>query len=175
MFDNYSEVQIDSLSPIEFNPKRFELWMGGQLKNSGSVNEIITIITKSVSGLNQISVSFRKSIEDIENEATTSFVNKIFGRKDEHQNLREFIDSHIEFDVIFTSSDRLMICKIPSHSNCENVVGLSVLKANNKHTRNDYNFSSTDPFVCSLFTINGGLVKITFSFNNPEKLLEFYL
>jgi hypothetical protein len=41
-------------------------------------------------------------------------------------------------------------------------------------TRKGKIFNGNEPYCCSLFSINQKISKVTFSFSNPEKLIEFY-
>ena len=41
-------------------------------------------------------------------------------------------------------------------------------------TREHYDFGTNEPYVCSIFLVNQKIAKVTFSFVDPDKLIEFF-
>lgn len=42
------------------------------------------------------------------------------------------------------------------------------------YTRDHKYYDSNEPIFASVFTINHNVAKVSFSFGNPDKLIEFY-
>jgi hypothetical protein len=59
-------------------------------------------------------------------------------------------------------------------TNSENM-GISMFKMTIGATRDSKHFERNEPYCCNIFLQNGTIAKITFSFSNPEKLIEFYI
>lgn len=150
MFDKFDSYKVVKMKQdMQFIPARYELWQRGQMVNSGRTNTPVTI--KSIS--NNEREQYKVSFDDITLEA-------------------EITASNI-FDIFVTSMDRLQLIIIPNETNSNNVA-LQMLKMNLGPTRSSKNFDYDEPFCCNLFFQQGQLVKVTFSFSNPEKLLELY-
>ena len=79
-----------------------------------------------------------------------------------------------EFDACMGCNDRLLLYSLPKETNA-NIIVMAVLQNICHCTRNLKIYSATEPVVCSIFTSKGHLVKLSFTFANPERLLEFYL
>jgi|SRR5690625_3698645 len=151
MFDKFDSYKVVKMKQdMKFIPARYELWQRGQITNSGLINSPVTIRSISDGEKEQYKVTFDDST--LRTEITTSNV----------------------FDIFVTSLDRLQLIIIPNETNSSNTA-LQMLKMNLGATRNSKNFDYDEPFCCNLFFQQGQLVKVTFSFSNPEKLLELYI
>ena len=78
------------------------------------------------------------------------------------------------FDEFVTAKDRLQLITIPAQTNAQNmgIMGFQMILGS---TRQQKNFNRNEPYCCNLFMQQGSIAKVTFSYSNPEKLLEFYL
>ena len=81
--------------------------------------------------------------------------------------------SNFKFDRAITSGDRILFHIAAERSNIENT---SVMLIENilGPTRSFKEFKSNEPILSSVFTINFNIAKISFSFGNPDRLIEFY-
>ena len=88
--------------------------------------------------------------------------------------------SSIMFDIVFTSTDRVYLATVPERSNINNYDSFLAFKRNVPNgfpivTRSSYDFDETQPYVCSVYTKNSMVVKVSFSFGNNPRLIEFYI
>jgi hypothetical protein len=149
MFDIHSSLKELNKQPFFFKPNRYEFWIDGNLTNSGKAMYEILGEVKIVDGEEKLLIIF-----------------------DGTELYHELCNSNV-FDKFITSHDRLQLVKIPIKTNVE-CVGLSMMQRIVGFTCQEKYFSRSEPYCCNLFTINGLISKVTFSFSNPEKLLEFY-
>lgn len=133
-----------------FNPTRFEIWKGGKMIKNGSVESVLYTTVQQYDNEEYMVVNF------------------------DEINLANEISSELFFDIFITAADRLQMLTIPNVTNSENIA-LNMFKMTIGPTRDFKNFNSQEPFCCNLFFKDNQLNKITFSFSNPEKLLELYL
>jgi len=145
-FDPFKGVQKQSFS---FQPSRYETWIGGKMIDSGITSALLTA----------------KVVMHGNSEKMVVYFNEI--------NLKNELLPELDFDEFITGNDRLQIVTIPNATNSENM-GIMMFKMTIGATRQQKNFSSTEPYCCNLFLKNGIISKITFSFSNPEKLIELY-
>jgi hypothetical protein len=149
MFDKFEPFQGIQKQDFAFQPTRFEIWIGGKMFANGRTNSIIYAKV--------IKIDDKEKMEVI---------------CDNGQLNRELADKNI-FDEFITATDRLQLITIPNETNSENMA-IMMFKMNIGATRDSKNFNRNEPYCCSLFMQNGRIAKITFSYSNPEKLLEFY-
>jgi hypothetical protein len=145
-FEPFKRVQKQNFS---FQPSRFEIWKVGKMIDSGKVSALWTTKVFVQNGAEKMVVNF----------------NEI--------NLKYEISSELYFDEFVTGNDRLQLITIPNETNSENMA-IMMFKMTIGATRQQKNFSSIEPYCCNLFLNNGVILKITFSFSNPEKLIELY-
>ncbi|MBN8837694.1 MAG: hypothetical protein J0I09_10560 [Sphingobacteriia bacterium] len=88
-----------------------------------------------------------------------------------NDNLFEELCDSISFNKLFTSNDRIMYVAIPEE---DNYIGIAGLRQIIGETRFRRNFQSDEPYCCSVYFSNRQIVKVTFSFSNSGKLIEFY-
>lgn len=148
-FDKFEPFKILQKQEFAFRPTRFEIWEDGEMVGSGKTNSIITAVVVNINGDEKIEIIFNDS-------------------KLNHQLTNKNI-----FDEFITAHDRLQLINIPIETNSENV-GIEMFKMLVGATRQKKNFNGNEPYCCNLFLIEGKIAKVTFSFSNPEKLVEFY-
>ena len=155
MYDKREGYQIAEKSlEFTFKPSRYETWASGELIDKGSTSAKIQCIP----------VFFDESKSEI----------KTFSLSD-NLNLRDTLI----FDMTFTSGDRIYIATVPQETNIEDYNSFQSFKTNVPFnfpiiTREKRDFDINEPYVCSVFTQNNVIVKISFSFGNRPRLLEFY-
>lgn len=77
------------------------------------------------------------------------------------------------FDVGFSQNDRLTYATIPKESSAD-CVGIIAIRNVTGVTSNAASNEKNVPYCGNMFLKYGVLVKLTFAFSNPEKLIEFY-
>lgn len=132
-----------------FQPTRYEDWMGGQMVASGPTRSPIFARKKQLDGEERIEIGF--------NDPT-------LGGKLAATNV---------FDVFVTGKDRLQLVTIPAEPEA-GVAAVSMFQQLVGITRPYKAFGANEPYCCNLFLKEGRIDKLTFSFSNPERLLEFY-
>jgi hypothetical protein len=150
MFDTFQGHQFLKKFPFSFQPSRFEIWENGEMVKKGNTSSKVKADIKQTFGDSEVvslNISDPALFNDISNSNT--------------------------FDTVFTLHDRIILATIPEPSNKDNV-GIMSLRATTGITRKGKVFNSNEPFCCSLFLTDKRISKVTFSFSNPEKLIEFY-
>lgn len=145
-YDRFKPFQRLTFQPFIFQPSRYEVWQAGSL-----------VREKSVFG--QIEGQLFNTMARID------FINL---------NLENEISNGIYFDVLVTQVDRLLLATIPADEELGEHEGLTSMRSLIGATRQEKKFSNLEPYCCSLFTQNGVITKVSFSLNNPAKLIEFY-
>lgn len=149
MFDKFEAFQGVQKQDFAFRPTRYETWIGGKIVANGKTTSIISAKAITLGGAEKMEVTFNDA------QLNTELASKNI------------------FDEFVTSSDRLQLITIPNETNNENM-GIKMFKMTIGATRQSKNFNSNEPYCCNLFMQNGAIAKITFSYSNPEKLIEFY-
>lgn len=149
MFDKFEPFKSVQKQNFTFQPTRYELWMGGEMVGSGKVGAVISAKVIKFEGVEKVVVGFSDA--------------KLNG---------ELAENNV-FDEFITSNDRLQLVTVPQVTNVENV-GIMMFQMNIGATRQRKDFNRNEPFCCNLFLQDGAIAKVTFSYSNPEKLLEFY-
>ncbi len=149
MFDTFTPLRKLKKQAFTFRPTRFETWIEGAMVASGSTNS--PIISKVIvsEGKEKVEVSF-----------LDTKINK------------ELAQANI-FDEFISGNERLQLVTIPSETNVRSQ-GIMVFLMGCGATRPFKNFERNEPYCCNLFLQKGVIVKITFGFSNPVKLIEFY-
>ena len=132
-----------------FKPKRFEIWMNGKMVDNGNTNSIIKGEVINVDLHELVEVTFNDV--SLHGELT-------------QKNL---------FDEFSSLNDRLILITVPQETNASNSF-LDMRRITSGATRQRKNFDRNEPFACNLFFMNKNIHLVTFSFSNPEKLIEFY-
>jgi hypothetical protein len=149
MFDKFEPFLNLQMQDFNFQPTRYEIWVGGQMVNSGKMNSQIKATVIKQNSVELVEIAFIDN--NLNNELATKNI----------------------FDKYVTATDRLQLITIPEETNSENI-GIMMFKMTIGATRANKDFSRNEPFCCNLFLQEGVLAKVTFSFSNPEKLIEFY-
>lgn len=151
-FDNWPPFQDFSFQEFEFPVDKYEEWVDGKKILSGLAN--FTVHFKYNKG-----VCFSKKIS----------IDVVIERNPFPQKLL----SNFKFDKATTSGDRILFYIAAEKSNVQNT---SIMMLSNLigSTRKTKYFDSNEPVLASVFTINQNVAKVSFSFGNPERLIEFY-
>ena len=149
MYDSFQPFQVLKKQNFHFQPSRYETWIGGKIVRSGKTRSLITanVIGPEYDG--KVNVTFMDA------------------------NLNEELAPINEFDLFLTARDRLQLITIPQTTN-STCVGISMFQTTIGPTSKHKDFERNEPYCCNLFLQEGIIVKVSFSFSNPEKLLEFY-
>lgn len=88
------------------------------------------------------------------------------------------IESRITFDIVYTSTDRIYCATVPEKTNINDSYDFLRFKTSapllfNMITREFKDFSKTEPYVCSAFTIDSVVKRLAFRFENPVKIIQF--
>ena len=149
MFDKFEPYQGVKKQDFAFRPARYETWIGGKMVSKGETNSIIIAKVINLDGAEKIEIIFND--EQLNTELASKNV----------------------FDEFITSTDRLQLITIPNETNSQNM-GIMMFKMTIGATRQIKNFNRNEPYCCNLFIKSGKIAKLTFSYSNPEKLMEFY-
>lgn len=152
MFDSHKPHQFLEPYSFNFHAQRFEEWMNGKMISEGKPTKFSGIVFTA---------------NKTENDEYVSLI----ALDDEFEKLVDFLNTY--FEKVFTLHDRIILASIPPPSN-KDVVGIHALRQTCGVTRFTEDFREKEPYCCSLFTIQGEVSKVTFSFSNPERLVEFY-
>jgi hypothetical protein len=147
-FDWFTPFQSVDMNSFVFKPSRYEIWEDGKIISSDQfAGSIYASISKTISGSVQIHIS--------------------------DNSLNRFILQDFKFSICFTQKDRIQLAEIPPEkpTDCN---GIGMLRMVTGVTCKEKYFSENEPYCSGLFLIDGELKKITFSFNSPVRLIEFY-
>jgi hypothetical protein len=137
------------MQSFTFIPNRYEIWSDGKMIALEKINSPIVAKIINIDGKEKIEINF---------------LDRILNDKLAQSNI---------YDIFRTSGDRLQLITIPSETNSK-CVGIIAMQTILGATRQRKDFLTNESYCCNLFTVNGIIEKITFSFSNPEKLIEFY-
>lgn len=151
-FDNWPPFQDFSFQEFEFPVDRYEEWVAGQMISSGPAHFIVRF-KYNTGGFFTKKISIDVKIDG------NPFLQKIL--------------SNFKFDRATTSGDRILFYIAAEESNIQNtsVMMLSNLVSSTRRTKY---FDSNEPVLGSVFTINKNVAKVSFSFGNPDRLIEFF-
>ena len=76
-------------------------------------------------------------------------------------------------DRASTNGERIMFYIAAEQTNVQNTA-LLMLSSMLGYTRDYKYYDSNEPIFASVFTINHNVAKVSFSFGNPDRLIEFY-
>lgn len=151
MYDKFPPFKAVEKQSIVFHPYRYEIWMNGQLVKKGKTSASIKVDTVKLP--NESDILLRTRIKD--KQLSSEIINEFY------------------FDLFFTAHDRLMLATVTTMRSDDPAGLRSLQQIFPMNTRNK-KFLKNEPFCCSLFLLNGCIDKMTFSFGNPDKLIEFY-
>lgn len=149
MFDSYEPFLGIQKQSFTFQPNRYEIWMDGKMSSSGRTT--FPIVAKVIHVDKQEKVEIRFGDVSLINELATLNI----------------------YDEFITAHDRLQLITIPAETDSQ-CIGLVTLQTIIGSTCQRKIFKRNESYCCNLFTVKGSISKITFSFSNPEKLIEFY-
>lgn len=151
-FDNWPPFQDFSFQQFQFPVDRYEEWKAGRMVASGEVH--FNIFFKYNKG---------------------GFLNRKVGIDVliDRNPMPKKITSQMKFDRATTSGERILFYIAAEQTNVENA-SLSMLSSVLGYTRGHKYYDSNEPIFASVFTINHNVAKVSFSFGNPDRLIEFY-
>lgn len=144
---------MDSFTPFQtfllpelamFRATKYEEYQNGQMIDSGEC----TILIKLSSSNGKISC--------------------LFGNNNLYDKL-----SSCTFDACITLPDRLLLMSNPLQTNA-NIPVIAMLSSILDYTCEKKDYDPTEPVVGSIYTMNGHIVKMSFTMSNPERLIELY-
>lgn len=151
-FDNWPPFQDFSFQQFQFPVDRYEEWKAGRMVASGEVH--FNIFFKYNKG---------------------GFLNRKVGIDVliDRNPMPKKIISQMKFDRATTSGERILFYIAAEQTNVENA-SLSMLSSVLGYTRGHKYYDSNEPIFASVFTINHNVAKVSFTFGNPDRLIEFY-
>ncbi len=149
MFDRFESSQRIEKQNFEFKPSRYETWIDGKIVSSGITESIISAKIIMQDGSEKVEITFLDA------------------------NLNTELAQKNIFDEFVTGTDRLELIIIPEETEVE-IMAMTLFKMMIGATRQRKDFNSNEPFCVNLFLQKGVIAKVTFTFSNPEKLIEFY-
>lgn len=151
-FDNWPPFQDFSFQQFQFPVDRYEEWKAGRMVASGEVH--FNIFFKYNKG---------------------GFLNRKVGIDVliDRNPMPKKIISQMKFDRATTSGERILFYIAAEQTNVENA-SLSMLSSVLGYTRGNKYYDSNEPIFASVFTINHNVAKVSFTFGNPDRLIEFY-
>lgn len=155
-YDSFEAWQRLKVQPFSFHSNRFEIWQNGEKTASGQTGCVVKASKQQVKAGTGAKVTLENT------------------KPSDDKSLLKEIKKENVFDIFVTSSDRLQLVKIPSSGKGNENMGLSMLKMNIGTTRETFDFERKNPYCANLFLKDDNIVKVTFSFSNPEKLVELY-
>ena len=151
-FDNWPMLQDFTFQEFNFPVDRYEEWEKGRIIASGEVRFNIRFKYK-MGGL------FSKK----------RYIDVALGNNP----LLMKVVSKIKFDRATTNGERILFYIAAEQTNVQHVA-LDTLSSLLGYTRGRKYFDSNEPIFASVFTINHNVAKISFSFCNPDRQLDFY-
>ena len=150
-YDWFEPFLVVPWKEFAFNPQRYEVWEKGSMIKSGTTDGLI-------------SGTLTNSFVETKMEVTVLVTPE----------LREYIFPSFIFDVLFSQKDRLQLASIPP----EKLYDSNGIKALRDEvtgiTTHNRPLSDIQPYCSGLFFRSKKLVQISFSFNSPNKLIEFH-
>ena len=148
MYDKFESFRRMEMQRFNFIPVWYHIWVGGQKIQSSNSSAMIMANPIEVNGEQKMEVTIMGS------------------------SLEEEIIERIVFDAFISGTDRLQLITIPNETNVVSPA-IQMFKMTIGSTIAKKYFSKNEPFCCNLFLINGEIDRISFSFCNPDKLIEF--
>jgi|TARA_B110000967_G_scaffold185858_1_gene206491 hypothetical protein len=153
-YDKFEPFNRVAFQDFNFVSNRYEVWQSGNKVRESIASITIRGEVKITSDGEERAVISIDEIESLKNEITASVK---------------------QFDVFLTANDRLQLWIIPFSGNGDRVTAIDLMKTMTiGATREHYDFGTNEPYVCSIFLVNQKIAKVTFSFVDPDKLIEFF-
>lgn len=151
--DTWPSFQTVDFVEFKFHVNKYDEYIEGNLNSSGITN--FDIMFK------QHNYEYSQNRRQI----TVDLINNPIKHK---------IISNIDFDLCVTMGDRLMVYIYAEKSNVDNIA-LNLVGSILGYTRNEKIYIENEPIIGNIFTENYNTInKISFSFVNPNRLIEFY-
>jgi hypothetical protein len=159
-FDQFTPFIPLVPGPFTFHSTRYELWKHGQKISQGSTPTKVEALLSPVSD---------------------SDINRYYVQINNPELHNTVVENNV-FLIFTTQKDRIMLLNLPRNAS-RDTQGLSNLRSFLPSTGIGSDLPSSywpvsldknQPYCCSLFYQTKKLVKITFSINEPETLLELY-
>lgn len=150
--DTYNSIQLVSLHDFTFTPTMWSEYQGGKLTSQMKKTHVVIKCNKQGRSLLR-SERYLFTIESSDSQL--------------------MIAPQFEFDRCITSNDRLLCYILPRTTNAEAPVLWTLPAIGIPYTREKKVFSQDEPCAGSIFTEKGRIVKVSFTFGNPERLIEF--
>ena len=151
-FDNWPMFLDFSFQEFHFPVDRYEEWEAGKLVASGEVHFDIRF------KYNNGGLFSRKTSIDVQLD---------------NNPMPQKIISCVKFDRATTNGERILFYIAAEQTNVQNTA-LLMLSSMLGYTRDYKYYDSNEPIFASVFTINHNVAKVSFSFGNPDRQIEFY-
>lgn len=152
-YDRFSATEDLVWTNIKFAPIRYEIWRGGQKIKFGKVSNPVTVrLDENGSGYQGLGQLILNHTE---------------------KNLSDVLDQVVSFDMCGAQGNRRILFTVPTTTNAR-CTGMYSLQQRWPHSRYNYNFNTTEPYCCSVFTVQGRVVKMAFHLDNPDTMVELY-
>lgn len=149
MFDRFKALARVEKFDFTFVTSRYEVWMNQKKVKYDKV--VTTIVGKVIPYDDSSKVKVFVNIPELSQELADNTI----------------------FDIFVSQTDRLQLLIIPeiTATDCNGLVAVRTVFGPSMKSKN---FAKNEPYCCSLFFKDSKLNKVTFSFSNPGKLIEFY-
>lgn len=151
-FDNWPMFQDFSFQKFHFPVDKFKEWEAGRIVASGEVH---------------FNIRFKYNKGGLFSRQTSIDV-----KLDENPMPQKILSS-VKFDRATTNGDRILFYVAAEQTNVQNTA-LTMLSSMLGYTRGYKYYDSNEAYFASVFTINHNVAKVSFSFGNPDRLIEFY-
>ncbi len=147
-FDNWPALKAFTFQDFTFRGSRYEIWREGSMVSSGNSFSCIHFFTDKKNG--RITVMLEKTPYS------------------------HLLSPMQTYDGAICLNDRILLYVSPKNTNvtCNTLAMLSSVIG---YTRDSNYYNDNEPVAASIFTVNGDVVKVSFTFANPDRLIEFYL
>jgi len=148
-FDRFKSLVPITKQNFTFLPTRYEIWRNGKLEDSGETDKALVV-------------------------STVYTENKELMRVDmQDQTLHKYISDKQYFDDFISQHDRLQLVTAPMDTNISSDF-LSMYPKFKGYTRERKIFGPNDSYCCNIFLKTNEIVKVSFVFASPDKVVEFY-
>ncbi len=149
-YDEWPAMQFFTFDEFTFSSRNFIYYELGSIKRNGLFN--CSIYYKCVGGLH------------------SNAGIKVIIKGNPIPNL---LMSVLTFDKAICLNDRILLFSTPAETNVNNIT-LNVLSSEVGYTCDAKYYSSNEPVVASIFTINRNIVKVSFSLSDPDRVIEIF-
>lgn len=147
-FDTYDQFYQGHFTIQHFYVKSMKLYEFGSIKLSDNSLNKCVLFPINVNGEEKYNFRF-------ENEISA-----------------DLLKSDTTFDNGIAYNDRISFCTLPQQHNL-NSMGLEVLKGFLGPTTSEKIFFHNEPYCMNVFTVRNNIMRISFGYGNPDRILEF--